>query len=197
MAKYNIQIQGNNKPVDKYKIPEIKQATKEEFGYHHVSVIDSDKVEGKTSEGKPIFMELTFQKTGDMQKDLDIACAIVEVNLAKNIVKTELAGGRKKGTVKEQIGFTDYSVSIKGMIISADDRYPHDEVLELKAMAEASTSIAINHKLLVYLGITNIVIQSIDFPNKQGFQNVQPFSISAISDEPYVLKYANEQEAKK
>jgi hypothetical protein len=196
MAKYSIQVSSNNKSTDKYNV-DTKQAIKEEFGYHHVNVIDSDKVEGKTSEGKPIFMELTFQKTGDMKKDLDIACAIVEVNLAKTIVKTELAGGRKKGTVKEQIGFTDYSVSIKGMIISSDGSYPHDEVLELKAMAEATTMIGINHKLLLYMGITNIVIESIDFPNKQGFQNVQPFSISAISDEAYELKYINEQDAKK
>lgn len=114
---------------------------------------------------------------------------LISVSASKNIVTTQIAG--RKGTVKELINQNDYRITIKGVLTSvvgiatadAIDLYPIAEVKILQNICEKQESIGVVNLLLNTLGITQIVIESYEFPDMEGFPGVQPYTISAISDD--------------
>jgi hypothetical protein len=156
--------------------------------------------------GTPIFMPLTFKEftyyDHDRRKDvvvkeLFIPCVIVEVSIQKDIVKTIVQGQKRRGTFKEQINTGDYVVSIKGILSNDDAKYPLDKADHLDSIIKASVSLEIEHTILNSLGINNLVIESgTPIANQQGKQNIQPFSLSCVSDLAIELKLKNEQSPK-
>ena len=143
--------------------------------------------------GTPIYAPLTI-KAGSYDTRTDtiefeeviLENALVDVSMSKNIVKTSIQG--RKGTVKEYVSLGDYVVSISGSIISDNQKeYPIREVLALEKVLIAPISLQVVCEPLNRLGIYELVIESYNFPTKQGFIGTQVYSISAISDEPIEL----------
>lgn len=203
--KYVIDIRNNVISKLPYAVPaDTRQALKQEFGYNNVRVYEASEVTDKTAEGKAIFMPLQFEQlsyTDDVgakvdMKRLYLPCVIVEPTLVKNVVKTTIRGAKLRGTVKEQTSLGDYSISIKGMLIGTDGKYPFDLVNRLKLYAESPKAIAVSHDLLTKLGVYSIVIEQMELPNKQGFENVQPFTLTCSSDIDIKLVFKNEQEVR-
>lgn len=130
---------------------------------------------------------------------------IVNISGSNEIVKTDVKANPKKsalgflemtiprGTIKERIHPNDYSISITGVLMGDvmdgkfEDSFPRDDFQKLKFILENSKEIFVNHPLLEQLDIHKIVIESFDFPFSKG-ENVQAYSIKALSDDYYELK---------
>lgn len=120
----------------------------------------------------------------------DLPHPVIRLNSRKNIVETELT--EFDGTVKELINNGDWSISIKGFIISNDKEYPEqviDDLLELYNRKEAlEIRSAITDIFLVTPerdGYDMAVIYSCDFPDAPGVQNVRSYEFFLKSDKPF------------
>ena len=124
-------------------------------------------------------------------EDLSIDTVLYTVSMNKTIVKTPIQG--RNGTVKEYISDGDFSVTIRGMITSESPNvYPEDEVKKLYEICSVQKEIEISSRYLNdVFGITNLVVEKYDFPQAKGFQNVQMFSMSCVSDDPIELTVRN------
>lgn len=112
---------------------------------------------------------------------------LIDVSQQKQIIKTNIQG--VAGTVKEFISMGDYQIMFRGFLTDPNSgRYPHEQVRQMRQYLEAETTLEINSRFLNDIfDITNIVVESFSFPQREGFQNQQAFEISCISDEPLEL----------
>ena len=101
------------------------------------------------------------------------------------IVRRQVNKGKVKGSIKERWSQDDYSVTIQGILIGFDGKYPEADVSKLRSFCEAGRVIAIN-PLLEIFGISHLVIESWDIPHTVGTTN-QNYTIKAYSDDIYKL----------
>lgn len=189
--------QANNYIIPVYlptieQLGNAKQALLRENNYDNVKVIEANEVTDKSkATGHAIFMPLQFDPVSYEDGNgntvslngLYIPCAICEFTMTKNIVKTTIASKKFRGTVKEFVGEGDWQVSIKGMLVGEGMAYPEDDFKKLKQYLSCPKEFGVTHDICTMLGIYYIVIETPSITNKQGFENMQPFSISAVSDE--------------
>jgi len=134
--------------------------------------------------GTPVFADVRFNRDGDDPIKLDTV--LVDVSQRKNIVTTAVQG--RNGTVKEYVSDGDYEVRIRGAIVNTgDNRYPSAEVRDLHALLSKSEALPIVADYLRLFNIYSVVVTDYSFPQQEGFQNVQIFEITAISDTPEEL----------
>lgn len=136
--------------------------------------------------GTPVFSRLTL---ADPESDLalDIDTALLQVSQSKNIVTTAING--RNGTIKEYVSDGDYQISIKGVLVeSVNTNLPPTEdfqtLIELCKLPRALDCVC---AYLGLFGIYKLVVQEQSFPQSEGFQNMQPFELSCLSDKPIEL----------
>jgi hypothetical protein len=113
---------------------------------------------------------------------------LIDFSQAKIIHKTSIPG--RTGTVKEYIGLDDWTVRIRGILINwQGEDAPEEDIAKLIALKDAPCSIPIVNDMCDWLGITDVIIENIDFPAIEGYGNMQPFSIDCVSDTAFELKY--------
>jgi hypothetical protein len=119
------------------------------------------------------------------------ATTLVDFSQAKIIERTMVPG--RKGSVKEYIGLDDWRIRIRGILINfnAEDELPEDEIRALKNLKNVPVSIPIINDVAEWLGISDLVIENIEFTAIEGFGNMQPFTIDCLSDDAFELKYKN------
>lgn len=143
----------------------------------------ADDQEVTSSLGTPIFADITLE-SGDLS--LNIPTVLLEVSQQKNIVTTTVQG--RSGTVKEYISDGDYSVTMRGLIVSTDAyTYPTEDVSEFIDIMKVQSDIEVVSPFLQLFEIYNIVVTDYRLIQIEGFQNQQAFEISAISDVPLEL----------
>lgn len=101
------------------------------------------------------------------------------------IIRRQVNKGKIKGSIKERWSQDDYSVTIQGILMGFDGKYPETDVSRLRAFCEAGQVIAIN-PLLEIFGISRLVIEHWDIPHTVGTNN-QNYTIKAYSDDIYKL----------
>lgn len=163
----------------------------------------SDKVPPEMTFGLPVFTSLEFE--GGQFQDLEsgviayqplrIDTALITVSMSKNIITTAIQG--RNGTVKEYASDGDYQIDIKGVLTgSGQNEYPAIEVEALVRLLTVPEALTVTSEFLGRFGsinafapegISEIVVESFDFPQSEGFHNVQLFHIKAISDTPIEL----------
>ena len=114
--------------------------------------------------------------------------AVLSLSQAKIIVKTQMPG--VNGSVKELISLDDINITIVGVIVSDNPNYPEQKVIELKdlwAKNEALEIISVITDIMIPDYPAKVVITDITFEPVAGFENVQTFSITAISDTQLTL----------
>lgn len=123
--------------------------------------------------------------------NFEINTVLIDVSQTKQIIKTNIQG--LSGTVKEYINKGDYTVSIRGALVSSSAlTYPTIEVQQLKEYLEAETAIGVASSFLSDIfDIETIVIESFSFPQSEGMPNTQLFEISAVSDSPIEMTVLN------
>jgi len=110
----------------------------------------------------------------------------------RNVAKWKKDISHKRGTIKERWSQKDYSINITGVLMGNqldgkfEESFPREDFQKLKALLESATEIHVNCPLLELLDIHKIVIEDFDFPFSKG-ENVQGYSIKAISDDAYNL----------
>ncbi len=126
--------------------------------------------------GRPVFLPVEL---GTMQFDI----VQMTISAQKQIVKTAVAG--RQGTIKELISTQDYKISLKGFLVNYDDNnYPEDKVEELKQLFDIDEAITIKSRVTDIFEITKVVIESLNLQETK-HQNIQPFTLSLLSDDDF------------
>lgn len=134
--------------------------------------------------GTPVFCDIAFPREGRPSLVLDTV--LVDVSMRKNIVTTPVQG--RPGTVKEYISDGDYDVRIRGAVVSdGNSEYPGPLVRELHEIITRSEAIEVVADYLRQFNIYSLVVTDFSFPQREGFQNVQLFDITCLSDLPEEL----------
>lgn len=139
--------------------------------------------------GLEIFMPITLihKSTDNVERKLLLQNTIISMKTKKTIVETPLIN--RQGSVKEQISIDDWDISIKGMIVSADNDYPDDAVRELKDFVDINEALDIASVLTsIFLDKDEkVVIRDFELSEMRGIQHAQGFTMSLISDIDFKL----------
>lgn len=123
---------------------------------------------------------------------------LLEISRAKNIVKTPLLG--RNGTVKEFISMDDWQLSFKGFLINEErDELPYTQTARLLEVFGVNQHVnffsEVVRRWFERQGVVAegealdfIVIEEVKLPPIDGFANVQPFEITAVSDNPIEIE---------
>lgn len=153
------------------------------LGVGHVTVMAADRSDlpqmADQYRGSNQF-PLTFQAEGlpDFTFPID---PIITLGFKNVIARRNVAKGDTRGTVKERWTEDDVDITISGIFISADDKYPA-EVNQLREFFKQRKSVKVVCSLLNDLDINQIAIESYDLPFTKGGNN-QAFEIKAYSDD--------------
>lgn len=137
--------------------------------------------------GTPVFSRLSLVNPENPNQRIDLDECLLEVSQSKNIVTTAVNG--RNGTIKEYVSDGDYQVGIKGVLVNNEDGYnrPLELFQTLLELCALPIALRCESSYLQLFGVFNLVIQEKSFPQSEGFQNVQPFELSCLSDEPIEL----------
>jgi len=153
------------------------------------------------SVSRPIQSELTLGLNRDELRFM--VPPIITLQGSVNVVKTVVAG--LDGTIKEIASTNDYTVSIKGFLVSSkrvevqDETeglryflnpkdFPEKELRQLRTFLEAKKALEVlKSRLLSYFNIKKILVESFSFPELEGYVSAIPFEIEAVSDMEYTL----------
>lgn len=112
--------------------------------------------------------------------------AVIDCNSTKNIVSTAING--VSGTVKEWVSNGDVAITIDVTLLGEGNDYPREKVAELMSLLQANQSLQVGNKTLNEVwGVTRIVVTSFSMLPTPCY-NYQTFSISAVSDDAYVIE---------
>lgn len=117
---------------------------------------------------------------------LKVDTCMVFMSQRKNIVKTEVLG--RPGSVKEYISRSDYNIQIVGSIVGSSMAYPEQDVQALRSIMESPEAITIDNRLLRIFDVDTIAVEGFQVTPREGFNNLQDFSIRATSDSDFILE---------
>lgn len=146
--------------------------------------------------GKPYFFTLKLKS--DSEEFVFPNEPLITISLVKTIVETPTVGPYRKGTVKEFINTEDYNLTIRGVCINTenDEAYPADQVNELNRMFEINKALdVVSNPFLELFGIRKIVLKEKYFDEMMGQPNLQKYTITAVSDEPFFASLEEKRKA--
>lgn len=162
---------------------------------------EKDEAEATSWFGLPVFdtvifepLEYTDDEGNDVTLDvpLQLDIAVIEVNQAKNIVKTQRAG--KNGTIKEFMGMGDYNITIRGWIVTeVATAHPDQTTKEFHQFCKAPKEIKVGSLFLSYFDIYTIVIESFTVRQLEGKRNIFEYEIVASDETPFEIQYNKEK----
>lgn len=106
------------------------------------------------------------------------------------ITRRHVNKGRVRGSIKERWAQDDYSITVEGILMGMDGKYPEDDVARLRGFCEAA-HVEVLNPLLEIFGISHMVIESWDIPFTNGTAN-QNYTLKAQSDDIYKLLLTRE-----
>lgn len=111
---------------------------------------------------------------------------VMSMENTKTFAETPMAG---RGTIKEEIQGQDWTLTITGVILSDDNNYPEEQVNQLMKIYRENNSVGIqNARASLALDGEKLVIKSLKLPSTKGFQNVQAFEMTCVSDVDFELE---------
>lgn len=141
--------------------------------------------------GTPVFAEVELKENKAGGLSVNLQWVIVTIDMQKNIVKTVIQG--RNGSVKEYISDGDYNVLIQGGIFSENpSKFPVDETQVLLSLCKLPESLKFNSSYISMFDIDELVVESFNFRQESGFQNIHLFELRCISDDSIELRMANE-----
>lgn len=157
-----------------------------EQGYDFSSMTKEEALEvlAVNALGMPMEFPLELQMDGGQWWKLPFE-PLITVKGKNIITKKQVSKGSVRGTIKERWSQDDYSVSIQGLLMGPDGKYPSSDVLTLRRHCEAA-KLKVKCPLFECFSINQIVVESFDFPATTGLAN-QGYRISAVSDDMYQL----------
>jgi hypothetical protein len=120
------------------------------------------------------------------KSQLQLPVALCEVSNVRNIIKTTIAG--RNGTIKEYMSDGDYTVNIKGSLVSQYSNIPPSELMyELKTIIEHPEALQVYANFLEYFDVTWLVVEEPIVRQREGCRNVVDFELRCSSDRPVTL----------
>lgn len=164
------------------------------FASSQVQAAQSD-VDTSTYEGRlyqcPLTLKLPDESEGWRLPIDPVITVKGKHRLVRRNVLKQNASAPRRGSVKELWAQEDYSISIAGILRSADDdALPESDLWTLRKYVEARELITVENDLLLIFGITRMVIESFDLPHTPGAAN-QQYNITAYSDDDFELLVEN------
>lgn len=146
---------------------------------------------------------LTSLAIGYAGSNIEIDECILSVTQEKNIVSTPLQG--RDGTVKEYISDGDYNITAEIAVTNYNQKggelndessfeYPKEKLETLVKLLQVKDTIIVDSAFLDVFGVTSVVVQSYSL-QQETHSNRQSLQIQLLSDEPYEIKIANNQNA--
>jgi hypothetical protein len=138
--------------------------------------------------GQPLFMPVGFDVDGELV--LLPNEPTLQVSVKKIVVKTQLVGSKRDGTVKELISLDDYEIVLRGIAISTTSKkvFPEDDIFKIHELFLKNKSVSIISGLTALLGINKVVIESFDLPTMIGIQHAQAYELKMVSDADWFLE---------
>jgi len=106
------------------------------------------------------------------------------------LVKKQVSKGAVRGTIKERWSQGDYRISISGILMGEGNKYPSDDVKQLRSFCEAG-KVLVKSPQMELFSINQIVVEDWALPFTAGQAN-QAYTITAVSDDIYKLLLRNE-----
>lgn len=147
---------------------------------------NSDGADAKITSwlGTPVWADVRLFPPG--REDLILDTVLVTISQRKNIVTTPVQG--RSGTIKEYISAGDYDINFKGALVnSARGQYPELLMRDLRSVLIQDASIKVVSDFLRLFDVYEIVVTDYSFQPSEGFQNMQLFEFTALSDTPIEL----------
>lgn len=119
-------------------------------------------------------------------RGVKVDAVVMTVTQSKNIITTPIQG--RNGSVKEYVSDGDYQIEIEGVLATRDNSYPIDDVNNLIQILKAPVAIKMVSKYLAHFGISDVVVTGYEMPQATGYENMQQFRISGLSDKPLELQ---------
>jgi hypothetical protein len=133
---------------------------------------------------------VVYANNANVGKTLGFYCegVIIEANLPRNIVLTQVSG-YDKGSVVEYINNGDMNITIRGFVSTENaDVYPMTDAAMLSSYCKAPVPLKITSTFInKVLDVEYIVVTGFNMFQNQGLRNVQYFEINCISNVPYTL----------
>lgn len=132
----------------------------------------------KDAQGRWYFMPIEVN-------GVEIPNAVISIKGKKTIVETAMVG--RKGTVKELISVDDFDIEIAGVALDKD--FPDEAIAELNDLYNINEAVSLKCALTdIFLDEEDkVVIKSIDFSVMKGYEAVQVFKMSLVSDRSFEL----------
>jgi hypothetical protein len=173
-----------------------------ELNYDLEVATDEDLPSTPSSLGTPIVFPwslkggkyLTYNYKGEIiEKTLEEfrmpAAALCVFTRAKIMRTTAVSGGR--GTVKEMYGFDDWSITVKGVMLSESNHPQAPDVFEMRnrllQFENLTDAIGVSGDLFEAIGVSHLVINRISIPQVPGKPRMIPFEMNCVSDQPIEL----------
>lgn len=165
--------------------------------YRQVSPEDYEKVVNATDEeleeliranalGVPMAMPLSFQLDEPGAEEWWFPMEpMISLQGRNVIVCRQVAKGDMRGSIKERWTQDDYGITIEGILMGKDGKYPKDDVGRLREFCEAGM-VNVKCPLLSEFNINRMVIEDWDIPFTSGVAN-QNYTLRGKSDDIYKL----------
>lgn len=117
-----------------------------------------------------------------------------------SVIYTPMHGGR--GTTKEITNEGEHRFVIRGFLLSeahlagragggevVTGGYPTAELEQLIRIIKKGASVKVECEYLGYFGITEMLIENHSFPQAEGMDDMIPFELSCVEDEPFDILF--------
>lgn len=171
-------------------------------GYSGIEIWDEETSMEISPLGTPILEQITLQagtyntfeiikgvpvkKTVEKQPYVFDLWPMIDMRQDKVIITTPING--RDGTVKEYIYTDDHQITIRGLLVGEGNSYPYDSRRELKNTFKKNSSYGVSSRVMNDDGVFALVIKSIEITDLEGYNNICPFVITAISDKDVLLE---------
>lgn len=165
-------------PVSKGQRPTI--------AYRGVKTFEYDDPEAISMFGTPVYNVIEF---GDLNKpDLVLEDAPLITPTRKRKIVTEDVNDEDDPVI-EFISNGPWTIDIRGLLVNTESmKKPYDKAEQMNLVMEGKRAWPIRSRWLNKLGISDIVILDYGFPAIEGFMNVIPYTIQAMSAKPIELQ---------
>lgn len=191
------------------RYPNVNMA--EDLGYN--KTFENIEVNSQTSNnevynsfGEPVLSPMGFlesqeylvRRNGELKKETRIGMwlpftSVATFSRAKRYTETYMSG--QQGSVIEEYGFEPWNIRVQGFIIKNDKALAGgktsvaEQIKELESYEELSDAIGVKGDLFEWLGIHNVSITNIVYPEARNLDmaQIKPFEMTLRSVEPTEL----------
>lgn len=169
---------------------DLKQLFSKTFGYEPTAdfTIENAAARVETSLlGQPYYAEDAFGREFFLPIKLNdylVPFALISVTPKKTIVETPMP--QRGGSVNEIVTIDDYVFDIKGMLVSTDNQFPEQQMMDMHDIFKINASITLRSVISdIFLSGAfehKVLVLDMKWPAVAAVENCKPFELRVKSD---------------